>query len=356
MNTKFCEKHPVFIGFVLVTMPRLSEDERNRALGMLQAGMSKVDVARHFGCHRNTIQALWRRFQQLGNVRDRPRPGRPRVTSRRQDNHIRLVHLRNRFQSSSLTARTIPGLRRISSRTVRNRLRQRNIRPRRPAVRPVLLQRHRTARLACARRHLRFRFNDWTGVLFTDESRFHLDGSDGRCRVYRRPGERYSDACVVQRQTFGGGSVMVWGGITRNGRTPLQLVNGNLTGIRYRDEILQRHVIPFIQNQGRQITLQQDNARPHVARVVRNFLNQQNVDVLPWPAVSPNLSPIEHLWDEMERRLRDLPNPPVTLQEVGPALVNIWNNIPQAFLDNLVSSMRRRCRAVIDANGGHTRY
>jgi hypothetical protein len=54
--------------------------------------------------------------------------------------------------------------------------------------------------------------------------------------VYRRVGERYADACVIQRQSFGGGSVMVWGGIAAHGRTPLVVVAGNLTGIRYRDE------------------------------------------------------------------------------------------------------------------------
>jgi hypothetical protein len=58
----------------------------------------------------------------------------------------------------------------------------------------------------------------------------------------------------------------------------------------------------------------------------------------------------------MERRLRHLPNQPVTLAEMGLALIRIWNNIPQAFLNNLVRSMRRRCQACINANGGHTRY
>ena len=68
----------------------------------------------------------------------------------------------------------------------------------------------------------------------------------------------------------------------------------------YRDEIVQPFVIPFIQLQA--VTFQQDNARPHVARVVRDSLTQQNVDLLPWPAVSPDLSPIEHVWNEKERR------------------------------------------------------
>ncbi len=337
-------------------MPRLNENDRLRIIGMLQAGMGQAVVATRFHVHRNTISDLWRRHQQFAHVGDRPRAGRPRVTSRQQDNHIRLVHLRNRFQTASLTARTIPGLLPISPRTVRNRLRERAIRPRRPAIRPVLLRRHRVARLDWCRRHLRFTRRDWAGILFTDESRVHLDSSDGRSRVYRRVGERFCDACVVQRRSFGGGSVMIWGGITANGRTPLVVVNGNLNALRYRDEILRTHVVPFVQEQQRHITLQQDNARPHTARVAMDFLAQQNVDVLPWPAVSPDMSPIEHVWGEMKRRLRALPNQPVTLADLAAALVQIWNAIPQAFLNRLIGSMRRRCQACIQANGGHTRY
>ena len=150
-------------------MPRL-DDQRLRAIGMLQAGLAQNVVARHFGCHRNTILSLWRRFRQSCNTRDCIRSGRSRVTSRRQDNHIRLVHLRNRFQTSSLTARSIPGLRPISSRTVRNRLREHNIRPRRPAIRTILLPRHREARLMWCRGYLRFRIQDSANILFTDES------------------------------------------------------------------------------------------------------------------------------------------------------------------------------------------
>jgi hypothetical protein len=75
-------------------------------------------------------------------------------------------------------------------------------------------------------------------LLFTDESRFHLDSSDGRSRVYRRVGARYADACVVR--SLGGGSIMVWGGITERGRTSLVAVAGNLTGMRYRDAMLFR--------------------------------------------------------------------------------------------------------------------
>jgi hypothetical protein len=106
-----------------------------------------------------------------GNTRDWPRSMRHHVTSLQQNNHCRLVHLRNRFQSARLTARCIPGLRPISPWTARKHLRE-YIRPRRPAVRPILVQRHRTAILAWCRRHLRVRIQDCTNILFTNESTF----------------------------------------------------------------------------------------------------------------------------------------------------------------------------------------
>ena len=111
---------------------------------------------------------------------------------------------------------------------------------------------------------------------------------------------------------MGGGSVMIWGGITARARTPLVFIEGNLNGQRYRDEVVRPHVIPFIRNASQVITFQQDNARPNTAGIVRDFLRQNNVPTLDWPAVSPDLSPIEHLWDEMERRLRRVPNAPTT--------------------------------------------
>jgi hypothetical protein len=74
--------------------------------------------------------------------------------------------------------------------------------------------------------------------LFSDESKFNLKFSDGRVRIYRRRRERFADRCVKQTDRFGGGGVMVWGGISDVGKTNLKIVVGNLNGIRYRDEIL----------------------------------------------------------------------------------------------------------------------
>ena len=149
---------------------------------------------------------------------------------------------------------------------------------------------------------------------------------------------------------------MVWGGITATHRSDLVVIDGNLNAERYRDEVLIPVAIPFLEQHGPGIILQQDNARPHTARIVRTFMEEEHVTLLPWPAVSPDLSPIEHVWDEMERRVRALPQQPGNVGELRQALVNVWQDIPQVFLASLVNSMRRRCTAVINARGGHTAY
>jgi len=88
----------------------------------------------------------------------------------------------------------------------------------------------------------------------------------------------------------------------------------------------------------------------------QDFLNQNHIRVLPWPALSLDLTPIENLLDELGRRVRHRQSPPETLQELRDAHVHEWNNIPQPFIQRLIGSMRRRCEVVVAARGGHTRY
>ena len=126
--------------------------------------------------------------------------------------------------------------------------------------------------------------------------------------------------------------------------------------VKDRHDILNPIVLPFLQQRNFDHVFQRDNARCHVARVFQDFMNQNYIRVFPWPALSPDLSPIEHLWDELCRRVRHLQNSSETLQELRDALVHEWNNIPQAFIQQLIGSMRRRCETVVAARGGHTRY
>lgn len=335
-------------------MPRLSEEQRNNAIGRLQAGQSQTDVANTFNVAQSTISRLWDRYQRYRLTRDLPRTGRPRVTSNAQDRYIRLRHMRERFTTATSTASSIPGNRRISDQTVRNRLREAGLRARRPLRAVVLNNVHRQNRLQWAHEHRVWSQHQWRKVWFSDESRFLLQRADGRARVYRRNNERFARNCIQEVDSFGGGSVMVWAAISHTGRSTLVLINGSLTALRYRDEILQEHVLPIMQNND--LIFQHDNARPHTARLTISFLRDNNVSVLPWPSKSPDLNPIEHLWDELDRRVRARQPAPQSLRQLAVALQEEWVNIPQEVIRNLILSMGRRCQAVINARGGHTRY
>ena len=336
-------------------MPRLSNVDRERAIGMLNAGRSKRYVAGVFGCSRWTIHKLWNRLQQTGSTSDRPRPGRQKVTTPAQDRRIRTLHLRNRQKTATSTSNELfRG--QVSAQTVRRRLHAFNIRARRPYVGPILRRNHRQLRLLWAQQHLRWTQRQWNQIMFSDESRYNLSSADGRVRVWRRTGERFADACVVEKDRFGGGSCMVWGGILGNQKTDLIVVRGTLTARRYVDDIVTPAVLPFIARHGPGVTFQHDNATSHSARLTTNFLQANGVNVLPWPSRSPDLNCIEHLWDELGKRVRTRVHQPQTLNELERALVEEWRRIPANVIRRLTTSMRRRCQAVVDARGAHTRF
>ena len=147
---------------------------------------------------------------------------------------------------------------------------------------------------------------------------------------------------------------MVWGGIAYGRRTQSHIIRRNINTIRYGDEILSPHLVPFLQQHN--LTLQQDNARPHVARICTAYLQAHNNYVLPWSAFSLDLNPIEHHWDELHRRVRRRDNPPAFLPDLEQALLQKWNNIPQMTVNNLINSITRRVQSALDANSRHTRY
>lgn len=306
----------------------------------------------------STIVSLLQKFQRTGRVDDEPRQPRGRVTTPVQDAQIVADHLQNRFKTATCTARTTNGthVRTVSRQTVLRWLHDQGIRARRPFRGLILTPRHRLQRERWARRHQRMTRAEWANVLFTDESRFNLYHNDGRMRVYRRRGERLNDECVFQRDQYGGGSVMVWAGVSLHTKTDLVIVQGNLNAARYQQEILIPVAIPHLRAGGRGMVFMQDGAPAHTARTTQTLLQQQNVWQLPWPSKSPDLNVIEHLWDELNRRIRMRPAAARNLRELEQALVQEWRNIPQGFIRNYVMSMRQRCVHVVRAMGGHTRY
>ncbi|UYV65232.1 hypothetical protein LAZ67_3003662 [Cordylochernes scorpioides] len=130
---------------------------------------------------------------------------------------------------------------------------------------------------------------EWHRVVFSDESRFCLSSDSRRVRVWRRRGERSNPAAIVERPT-----------VRQRG------IKGTMTAQRYVDDVLRPVTLPYLQGVPNAL-YQQDKARPHTARISQQAL--QDVQMLPWPPYSPDLSPIEHVWDIIGRRLNALPQP-----------------------------------------------
>ena len=150
------------------------------------------------------------------------------------------------------------------------------------------------------------------------------------------------------------GSVTVWGGVTTNERTDLHICQGTVSGVYYRDNIIGPLVILFAAANGN--VFFSSNARAHRAHVVLNHLQTRGIQPLPWPAMSPELFPKEHVWDILGRRVQGHVPAPRNLQELASVLQEEWRRIPQNDIRRLVGSMRRRCVACLAANGGPTRY
>jgi transposase len=148
---------------------------------------------------------------------------------------------------------------------------------------------------------------------------------------------------------------MVWGCFTYAGVGILHRINGIMKKEQYK-YILQYKMIPSAQRlfAGNNWIFQQDNDPKHTARINKAYLLNKQVQTLDWPAQSPDLNPIENLWSQLDRDLKDrVCNTPDQLLEV---LKGGWEALTLEYIQNLVDSMPRRCEAVIKANGRGTKY
>ncbi|GBM69512.1 hypothetical protein AVEN_205388-1 [Araneus ventricosus] len=146
--------------------------------------------------------------------------------------------------------------------------------------------------------------DQWATVLFTDESRFSINTDSRRMFIWEEPGTLYLSSSVREIDHYGGGGLMVWAGIMLDGRTPLHVFErGTVTCVRYRDEILEPYVRLFRGAVGPEFILMDDNARPHRALLVDEFLESEDIRRMDSPATSPDLNPIEHVWDALGRAI-----------------------------------------------------
>jgi transposase len=335
-------------------MPRLTHDQRIQLITLRTEGVSVPALMQRFHISRSAVQRLCKKHREHQLVDDLKRSGRPKISTAREDRCLRRMCVQDPRQvSSNLTQRWHReyGVH-ATSRTVRNRLLAVGLRGHVAKKKPLLSMKHRAARLQWALERRNWSEAQWQLCFFTDECPIHLI----QChqRRYIRCGK--NQRCLPQhsRPTVqaGGGKIMVWGGFSGVGLSALDLVHGNVNTASYLD-ILEHNLLP-LQLPSRCVTFQQDNAPAHKSQRTTNWLHDHGFSVLPWPAQSPDLNPMENVWSYLKHRLdtRIIH----TLDELWESVNEEWLNIPLTYLTNLASSMPRRLEAVIKARGAHTQY
>ena len=197
----------------------------------------------------------------------------------------------------------------------------------------------------------------WDSVIFSDESSFHThEAMKGRF-VWRFPHEKLKPPFVQSVKKFGGHKVQVWGCVTSHGvGWACSLPDGidsqtYLTILREELQATMKHY--FTDFKG--VFFQQDGAGPHRAKVVKNFFERQKYSVLPWPAHSPDLSPIENIWADLKKRL-EKNHGEIPKNKLWEVVDDEWEKTSPELCKKLFASMPDRLQAVIKARGGYTKY
>ncbi len=221
------------------------------------------------------------------------------------------------------------------------------------AVRPKLSQDNVKDRFKWARDYNFAPARLWRRTVFTDEKRFCLDGPDGQACFWA---DKRLPKDIFAKRTRGGGGIMVWGGISWRGKTPLVEVNGTLNADEY-VHMLEEYFLPFrdeIYPDG--ATFQQDNAAAHSALHTRDFFADEGITDLPWPAKSPDMNCIENAWGELSRRLYDGGRQFDTVSDLREALFYEWDKLDLEYIRKLIKSMPDRVDMLRRKRGGVTTY
>lgn len=323
-----------------------------QAVGMFRAAKSIRWIAEELQVPKSCVSRWIGLFRRTGSVERKQGSGRPRKTSDVGDRLLVRLARSNPFSSAQMLE--VQFNHRLSARSVYRRLREKMLRKYKPLKKPLLTPQNKRVRMHWAMARCHWREHQWNRVVWSDESRFRIYSNDGRIMVWRERLQRYNPRFVIPTVQGGGQSIHVWGAIWKGGRSRLIVLNRSVTAANYCNTLTRF----FDENDDLpgNFIFQQDNAPPHKARITTDFLEERNVNVLPWPARSPDLNPIEHVWEIIKRRIRSRLLVANNLRELQVWVEEEWNNIPQHTLDHLVDSMPRRVRAVVQVDGGHTRY
>jgi transposase len=341
---------------------RLDQYQRGRVIGLCEGGSSYREIGRIIGCDHKTVERLWKKVKKTDSSLDLPRTPRGRATTSRQDRIIKRIHLKRPKSTAVSIAKELKvecGKKICSNNTIRNRLKECGLNGRVARHKPLITEVQATRRLLWAQKYIKFTVQEWKQVEFSDESPFTLFPTCGRQYVWRKPGEEYENKYLIPTVKHGGGKIQVWGSFSYYGVGELFWIQGKLTGAKYR-EILKNHMAPHLrelqEENGIKMKFQHDNDPKHTSNVVKNYLKNAKFEVLDWASQSADLNPIENLWDQVKDQIEARTDRASSLSDVFRIVQEEWARLPLDFIQNLITSMPRRCQAVIDSKGYSTKY
>jgi len=323
---------------------QLTTVERAAIVTLHQLGWTGQDIAQTLKCSENTVSLWVARWRDERSVGDAERSGRPCCTSADTDESI-ILHSNAHVSDNPKDIVRALELD-VSARTVRRRLNEADLHS---CVQRAEHENVR-ARIAFAEGYSRWTEDDWSRVLFSDETHFYL-GHHGREYVQRPPGAGLDPKYTRKENKRLEGKVSLWGCICAEGLGHAELYVDSLDARRYQT-ILGLNLVPSAHQfwpRG-QWWFQQDNATPHTAGTSRIWFHNHGVDLIDWPAWSPDLNPIEELWNDLKRRVYG--RHPQTMDELERFVTEEWANTDLHFIARICRNMPHRLQLVI-SNEGH---
>ena len=220
---------------------------------------------------------------------------------------------------------------------------------------PLLKANHNKSHLEFATSHVGDKANMWKKVLWSDETKIELFGLNAKRYVWWKPNTAHHPEHTIPKVKHGGGSIMLWGCFSSAGTGKLVRIEGKMDGARYR-AILEENLMQSAKDLrlGQRFIFQQDNDHKHTARATMEWFRSKHVNVLKWPSQSPDLYPIENLWQDLKIAVHRWS--PSNLTELQLFYQEEWTNISISRCAKLVETYPKRLAAVIAAKGGSTKY
>lgn len=306
-------------------------------------GVKMKTIAARVGC---SVASVSRVSSGARGERAKSRSGRPKkITERLVRQIVRAVSIGNESAAQAQASVNAP----VSVRTVQRTLQEHpDMKWKKMKHGTMMNAAHMKKRLAWTTEKAAWGIEEWSKVVFSDEKKWNLDGPDGMKSYWHN--SKLPERVVVKRHS-GGGSVMVWGAFSSAGKTELKFVDGNQDSAHY-VETLGSHLLPFLREKHVQGHIfQHDNAPSHRARNTQEWLEANNVTTMTWPAMSPDLNPIEHLWGILTRSVYANGRQYESKVALKAAILKVWNGLDPEVLQTLLHSMPKRCAEVTKRRG-----